>query len=139
MSARAPLASAAVHRFTAGEPPLQVEAVVVVTGRDLTVTIGGGEAYHVGAVALAVPRPSLADPAQRSASTSVICVTGHKEDDLARTTAARLAAQFDRVVVVSAGIHLDRASPADIATMIRHANDVIDRICRTPELAWSSA
>ncbi len=131
MSERSPLASATVHRFSAGEPPLQVEAVVVVTGRDLTVTIGGGEAYHVGAVALAVPRPSLADPTQRSASTSVICVTGHKEDDLARKAAARFATKFDRVVVVSAGIHLDDASPADIATMIRHANDVIEEISRS--------
>jgi hypothetical protein len=52
-------------------------------GPDLLVAIWGGEAPHIGAVAAAQPRPSLRNPAVTSASASVICYPGHKEDDLA--------------------------------------------------------
>jgi hypothetical protein len=52
-------------------------------GEDLCVALYGGDRPHIGAVAISQPRPSLADPAVASATTSVVAVLGHKEDMLA--------------------------------------------------------
>ena len=87
-----------------------IEAVACFCGADLVVVIGGGERYHVGAVAIAVPRASLCSPEKISASASVICLTGHKEDLLAREGALRLAAKLNRNVILTVGIHVDNAT-----------------------------
>jgi len=91
-------------------------------GRDLAVTLGGGDQPHIGAVAVSQPRPSLAPDGGTSASTSVITLAGHKEDDLARTLAARLARHTGGVVSVACGIHLDRALPAELAEILAMAD-----------------
>lgn len=83
-------------------------------GRDLMVMVTGGDAPHLGAVAMAEPRPSLADPARTSATVSVFCYPGHKEDELARELAHALAAALGVKVVVAAGMHWDGLGPADI-------------------------
>lgn len=84
-------------------------------GRDLLVLVTGGEAPHLGAVAMAEPRPSLADPARLSATASVFCYPGHKEDELARALALALASALGVKVVVAAGMHWDGLTPDDIA------------------------
>ncbi|MGD8524504.1 MAG: hypothetical protein PVF56_25390, partial [Desulfobacterales bacterium] len=53
-------------------------------GPDLLVAIWGGEKPHIGAVAMAQPRPSLKDPEVTSSTASVFSYVGHKEDDLAK-------------------------------------------------------
>lgn len=115
-----------------GQGRYRVEALVVANGADLAVTIGGGSAYHIGATALAVPRPSLADPGLVSASASVICVTGHKEDELARTAALRLAANFGRIVSVNLGLHVDNATPQDIIDLTSNFHSLLDQIASLP-------
>lgn len=95
-------------------------------GADLTVAIHGGEKSHIGAVAVAQPRPSLADPDERSATASVIAVLGHKEDMLARAVATRLAATIDGVVAVSCGIHYDDIPPEQIGEVQSVVNGLVD-------------
>lgn len=112
----------------AGSGRQRVEGVALAVGRDLTVTLGGGTHYHVGATAVAVPRPSLDDPTRLSSSASVICVTGHKEDELARAVALRLASTLDRVVVVSAGLHVDGAAPGDLKALLTNTDHVVESI-----------
>lgn len=114
--------------LTSGEGSYRVEAMVVIDGRDLNVTIGGGTAYHIGAAALAVPRPSLDDPGLISASASVICVTGHKEDEMARSTALQLSARFNCIAAVNVGLHVDDANADDINCLIHNFNTLIQNI-----------
>lgn len=116
----------------AGQGRHQAEALVVVNGADLVVTIGGGSAYHIGATALAIPRPSLADPGLVSASASVICVTGHKEDELARSAALKMAAHFNRIVSVNLGLHVDEATPQDIMDLTSNFYILLDEITSLP-------
>lgn len=101
-------------------------------GEDLCVALYGGDRPHIGAVAISQPRPSLADPAARSSTTSVVAVPGHKEDILARQVSARLAAALNVVVSVTCGIHVDAATAADIAAVGELAGkmteDLIDEI-----------
>lgn len=61
-----------------------VEANILLFGKDIQVCLTGGDQAHIGAVAIGIPRKSLSSDGMVSSSASVICVTGHKEDILAR-------------------------------------------------------
>ena len=103
-------------------------ASVRMIGSDLLVAIWGGEKPHIGAVAVAQPRPSLKDPAVTSSSASVICLVGHKEDELAKAAAEILAAALKTQVVVTAGIHWDNLSPEAIQRVVRNSEFLVDMI-----------
>ncbi|OPA75794.1 hypothetical protein BVG16_20935 [Paenibacillus selenitireducens] len=92
----------------------QIMFSMVSQGEDLCVTIAGGEKPHIGAVALAQVRPSLADPSQFSASVSVLTLLGHKEDEIAKHVAHKLAVATRGNVVVSCGVHIDDATVAQL-------------------------
>jgi hypothetical protein len=95
-----------------------VYAEISSIGDDLSVAFYGGDRHHIGAVALGVPRASLDHNNKAgSASASVLCVVGHKEDQLARTAALSLAAQFQCVCCVMVGIHVDAATAEDIGRL----------------------
>lgn len=91
-----------------------VFAQVTRCGKDISLTVGGGEVPHIGAAALAIPRPSLSVPGKISASVSVLCAPGHKEDEFVRRAAGCLAARFNCVVNISAGVHIERAAPEEL-------------------------
>jgi DNA-binding IclR family transcriptional regulator len=93
---------------------LQVTLIALPMGEDWSVAIFGGERPHIGAVALGVPAPSAHTPGKVNASVSVLTVTGHKEDELARAAAEILARRLARVVVVSCGIHKDAITAEEI-------------------------
>ncbi|MEW5867474.1 MAG: hypothetical protein AB1774_11560, partial [Bacillota bacterium] len=103
-----------MYELLAGDDRSGVRLAAIESGRDLIVAIFGGQAPHVGSVAVAVPRPSLRDPAVTSATASVITLVGHKDDELAKPIAEFLARELGRVVVLSVGIHVDQATPDDI-------------------------
>ncbi len=96
----------------------RVTARAVLCGGDLMVSFTGGDAPHIGACAAAVPRPSLKGDGSVSATASVFCVPGHKDDLLARQAALDLASACRRVVCVCVGLHIDGASAGDI-TLLR--------------------
>lgn len=102
-----------------------VEAVVVLCGRDLNICFGGGDTFHIGACALAVPRASLSNAANVSSSASVICVTAHKEDEIARSAALKLAARFNTRVSVTCGLHIDNATAQDIELLFANYKQVL--------------
>lgn len=109
---------------TAGQA-YNIEAEAVWIGPDLLVYVFGGEAPHIGAVAMAQPRPSLAEPDKTSATTSVFAYVGHKEDMLARQTAKALASALDTRVVVTAGIHWDDIPPEAIDIVLANSRELV--------------
>ena len=110
------------------EGSYDLSASVRLIGRDILVAIWGGEKPHIGAVAVAQPRPSLKDPDLTSASASVICLVGHKEDELAKAAAEILAATLNTHVVVTAGIHWDDLDPEGIQRIIENSEVLVDII-----------
>ena len=84
--------------------PLQCQVLWAITQQGVSASLFGG-IPHVGSTALAIPRPSLKDPTRTSATSSVLNVTGHKDDALARRLAESLAAGLNRVAAVTAGVH----------------------------------
>jgi hypothetical protein len=105
-----------------------IQAAVRVIGGDLLVAIWGGERPHIGAVAVAQPRPSLRDPGRTSASTSVFCFLGHKEDALAREAAERIAARLKAPAVVTAGIHWDNLDAEGIRAVQANSVRLVEMI-----------
>lgn len=98
-----------------------LQAAVRMIGEDVLVAIWGGQSPHIGAVAIAEPRPSLKDSAVTSATASVFCFPGHQEDALAKAAATTMAAKLNRRTVVTAGIHWDHLDAADIQTVIANS------------------
>lgn len=78
-------------------------------GRDLCVTLSGGDREHIGAVALAHAGNENA---------AVLAVPRHREADLARNIASRLAAHLQSTVCVACGIHLEGITPAEITEVL---------------------
>ena len=103
-------------------------ANVRLIGNDLLVAIWGGEKPHIGAVAVAQPRPSLKNPDINSSTASVFSYVGHKEDELAKAVSEILAAILKTNVVVTAGIHWDNLSSEGIRRVIRNSEMLVDLI-----------
>jgi hypothetical protein len=106
----------------------RVEASALRCGNDLVVAVQGGTRHHIGATAMAVPRPSLADGSVVSSSASVLCVVGHKEDELARAVALKLSAALACTVTVVAGLHVDSATGGDIRLLLENCDHAIERL-----------
>jgi gallate decarboxylase subunit D len=106
-------------------PDHNVEAGAVWIGPDLLIYISGGEAPHIGAVAMAQPRPSLADQNVTSSTASVFTYVGHKEDALAKWAAEKISAALEAKVVVTAGIHWDDLDQAGIKTVLANSEQLV--------------
>lgn len=123
---------------TTREGRWDISATVHFIGKDLLVAIWGGDTPHIGAVAAAQPRPSLKDPEVVSASTSVICYVGHKEDSLAKAASEYLAATFNTRVVVTAGIHWDNLTDEDIGQILKNSDVLLELICKRGKKIFSA-
>jgi hypothetical protein len=115
-------------RIRTQEGEYDIEAHVRRIGSDLLVAVWGGERPHIGAVSIAQPRPSLRDASLTSSTASVLCLLGHKEGELAKALAEKLAATLNTNVVVTAGIHWDDLNPADIRKIVRNAETLQEMI-----------
>jgi hypothetical protein len=113
--------SSGKHRF-------HIVAKLLFVGEDLVVSIWGGNKPHVGAVAMAVPRPSLRNPDITSSTSSVLTRVGHKEDDIVKRVSERLSAELGRHVVVTAGIHWDAILDDEIDIIRSACDELTDKL-----------
>ncbi|MBM4129843.1 hypothetical protein FJ250_02280 [bacterium] len=105
---------------TVGRGRRAVRLEVTPLGRDLLVTLTGGQA-HAGAVA-------LAGPPGGPAGGGLLVLPPHREGPLARECAEAVAAAADCVCVAAAGIHQDEATPQEIAAIVANARAGIARL-----------
>lgn len=87
-------------------------------GEDIFILIRGGDKPHIGSVVLAVPRKSLADEKNFSCTSSVLNVTGHKDEFICRAVAENFCKKFHAVTVCTGGFHVDNLSVAQIQEVI---------------------
>lgn len=116
-----------IGRYHVEEGGFRLDALLQRIGEDYLLSLWGGAA-HIGAVAMAQSRPSLEDPSRLSATASVFCYVGHKEDEIVKEAAELLASALGSRVVVTAGMHWDHLTRADIARVKRNALQLIERI-----------
>jgi hypothetical protein len=99
-------------------------------GQDLLVSIWGGTRPHIGAVGMAIPRPSLRNQKKWSATSSNFTFTGHKEDTIVKKISEKLATELRRNVVVVAGIHWDGVTAKEIETIEDLTQKLSDQILK---------
>jgi hypothetical protein len=113
----------------------KIHGSVQEVGQDLLVSIWGGTRPHIGAIGIAIPRPSLKNPKKWSATSSNFTFLGHKEDSMVKKTSEKLATRLRRNVVVTAGVHWDRITSNEIKTLqnltLRLSNQILEKIQRT--------
>jgi hypothetical protein len=114
--------------FSVGSGRHRVWGTALFSTGGLSVNCLGGEVPHIGAVAIGIPRASLARPGRRSATTSVFTLTGHKDDEMARSVASELARRLGVTAVVVAGVHVAQAKRSDIAAVLRNAGEAVRAI-----------
>jgi gallate decarboxylase subunit D len=114
--------------ISAQEGRFLLQALVVPIGDDLLVSIWGGTHPHIGAVALALPRPSLRDKRKTSATSSVLTVLGHKEDQTVKLVSETLSAALKKNTAVTAGIHWDQLKPEEINVIIKLTGKLTQKI-----------
>ena len=100
----------------------------IMVGQDLCVIISGGDRPHIGCVTLSVPRPSLADISAISATTSVLNLVGHKDDEAARYASHTISSRLNKNVVVTCGIHVDDITSEEIEVTIELLKELTDRL-----------
>ena len=110
------------------EEAYKLEASVKEIGEDLLIAIWGGDKPHIGAVAVAQPRPSLKDERIVSATASVFCFLGHKDDIVAKEAAEKVSAALNRNVTVTVGIHWDDIDEAGISAIIENSGHLVGMI-----------
>ncbi len=122
-----------VINFQVGEGQHKIDVIAVKTNNGYTVSLTGGDYSHVGAVALGVPRARLSDKTKTSATVSVLTLVGHKDDEIARPMADRLARMLKEPVVVVAGIHVGPhdayiATKEDISKIMENCKAAIEEL-----------
>lgn len=105
----------------------EVSARTMSVGSDVLVVLTGGRA-HIGAVAIAQPRPSIKDEKKMSSTSSVFTHVGHKEDVVAKAMSEELSKELNKRVVVAAGIHWDGLKKKDIELIIGICSTITKRI-----------
>lgn len=105
-----------------------LEAFVKEIGKDLLVAIWGGDRHHIGAVAVAQPRPSLENHTVRSATASVFCYLGHKDDIVAKEAAEKISSALNTNVTVTAGVHWENLDEAGMRHVIENGRRLVEMI-----------
>ena len=111
-----------------GEGRYKINIDAVRCGRDLSVTITGGTAPHVGAVAIGIGRLPDERPMQYSATVSTFTVPDHKDDAVARMAAKELADALCANVTVTCGIHIDDAVPDELVRLQENVKLALEQL-----------
>ncbi len=103
-----------------GELSLRITEV----GEDVHLLLTGGDRPHIGCTVLAVPRPSLTGNGENSATSSVLNLTGHKDEVICRYLAEEVAKRKNAVTVCSGGFHVDNITKEQIDQVLEAVKDM---------------
>jgi len=100
----------------------KIEIEVTDVGKDKLVLVMGGEKPHIGCTVVAIPRPSLTENGSISVTSSVINVTGHKDEAICRIIAERFATRFSCIVTCTGGFHMDNITQSQLDEIQKKIN-----------------
>ena len=109
---------------------IKINMKAIEIGEDLCVIISGGDSPHIGCVTLSVPRASLSDKNINSATTSILNLTGHKDDEAARYVSHTLSSRLNKNVVITCGIHVDNITNEEINITIGLLKELTDALIK---------
>ena len=94
-------------------------------GEDLHLLLTGGEKPHLGCTVLAIPRPSLTGSKETGVTSSVLNMTGHKDEAICRYMAEEMARRENKVTVCTGGFHVDNITKKQIDEVLLVVKDMI--------------
>lgn len=106
---------------------IEITLEVKKLGEDYLLTLTGGK-EHAGAVAV-----GLFDKKSGRASSSVITLPGHREEQLALDSARRISKATEKTSIVVAGIHVDNISPKEIKEIVSAAEEMVENFIASCE------
>lgn len=109
--------------FTAAQADYQITAELTVIGKDLLITLTGGDTPHIGTVTALTK-----DTAPQTIRFPSHHGRFHKDDVLAENVAAKIKNLLPGSCVITSGIHVDHISKAQIAASGPMANDLGQQI-----------
>ena len=86
-------------------------------GDDIVLILAGGDKPHIGCV-VQVPRPSLTNDGSISVTSSVLNLTGHKDEFLCRKLAEKRCRETGRIVVCTGGVHIENITKEQIHKLL---------------------
>lgn len=107
---------------------MEVRACMEKIGEDYCVQVGGGERPHIGCVVLATPRPSLLGDGTLSATSSVLNVVGHKDEEVCRYIAEEIAKKKNAITVCTGGIHMDHIAAEQIQELLNAVRELAEEL-----------
>ena len=109
-------------------PFTMIKLDIYPAGEDIVAVLTGGETPHIGCAVLAVPRLSLSGNGENSSTSSVINMTGHKDEILCRRIAESLSVHYGVAVTCTGGIHLEKITAEQIAMIHDAVSGLIEQI-----------
>lgn len=105
-----------------------IEVRAAFLGADVMMCVQGGDRPHIGCTVQTVPRPSLTGVGSVSVTSSVMNLTGHKDETLCRKLAEQVCRAFNCTVVCTGGFHVDDMSPQQIEEVIQAADEIGEKV-----------
>lgn len=131
MNGRVLIEEIVAKTFKVEQGRVSITAETHLVGEDLCVILYGGTKPHIGSITLSIPRPSLKDKNVISATTSMLNITGHKDDEAARYVSNALASALNRNVVVTCGIHVDAITEEEIKVTFKLLQSLLDLLVKS--------
>ena len=94
-------------------------------GDDIVLILAGGDKPHIGCVVQAVPRPSLTNDGSISVTSSVLNLTGHKDEFLCRKLAEKRCRETGRIVVCTGGVHIENITKEQIHKLLEEIEHIL--------------
>jgi hypothetical protein len=116
-----------LFRITKKVSRIEITLDVKKLGEDYLLTLTGGK-EHAGAVAV-----GLFDEKSGRASSSVITLPGHREEQLAMDSAKRVSKATGKTSIVVAGIHVDDISLDEIKEIVSTAEEMVGKFIASCE------
>ncbi|WP_294787719.1 hypothetical protein [uncultured Eubacterium sp.] len=99
-------------------------------GEDLLISVEGGQKPHIGCVIKSIPRLSLTGDGSYSASSSVLNLSGHKDEYLCRKLSEQICVACQTTVVCTGGVHIDQITKEEIREIIRTVEELGNVVIR---------
>ena len=96
-------------------------------GKDLLVSIHGGDEHHIGGVAIAYVTQSHYRDAS-TISVSTLTFPGHKDYIVANSAAEKICKSLKRQTVVTVGIHYEKATKDEVTTIVEVVDQLVDEL-----------
>lgn len=116
-----------MNEFIIEKDRVRISIKSILVGQDLCIIISGGDIPHIGCVTLSICGESMHSNSN-SCTTSVLNLSGHKDDKVAKYIADKVSPILKRNVVIIGGIHIDNIEQKEIDFILSSSDEIAERI-----------